>query len=757
VTPDLAVICGPAAAVAEALDQAGRKGTKTAVVTTVDPDGPDVESALKRSLRQAGKRHGCRFLGPASAGINMPVISLNASWTSGGLAAGKLALVSQSASVASSVVEWAISRGIGLSRVISMGDEADIGVDEVLRQLAADPRTTGILLYLRSPSHGRAFVSAARAAGRIKPILVLKPREPSLSGDCEPYVDPDDIYDAIFHRAGLLRVDDAAEWFDAAESLSPARQLRVGPVAIVSNGSGPARLAAAPLAAERLLADLREETIARLKIVLPGAVSVGNPLILRRDATANDFTKALAALRGDPSLAATLVVHSPAPSAPPGVVAPAIARAAHGGGMHIAACWFGSEFDRDVRASLTGANLVLHNTPEKAARAVVLLDRYRRGQEALRQIPISRRQELVKIAESASGAATPAHALLTTDEKESTAFLAAYGKIWRAIKANRATLNDDEGMLVLSSYGFRVRQIFEGELTPLPLSFGIGDDPIFGRVIVVNAAGKRLVVLPPLNWELTKDLARDVQAAVRAACRREVSRDSLRENTIRLADLAVELPEIVGVQLSPIVSDGDGLMFCGAHICVSAPAGLHLSIHPYPRELEKRIRLKDGQDVLVRPMRFDDIALYHKMLNTIPKEELFLRFCGSFGDVLLAIPTETLANLVHLDYSRDVTLIAVRMGSNGNAEALGVVDVFIAPSGERPEYSILVCHDLAGTGLGKALMAEMIGYCRAQKVGQVFGLVLRQNARMLGLCARLGFVKVPDEDDQDMVKVELAL
>jgi acetyltransferase len=251
-TPDLAVICGPAAAVAEALDQAGRKGTKTAVVTTVDPDGPDAESALKRSLRQAGKRHGCRFLGPGSAGINMPVIGLNASWMRGGLAAGKLALVSQSASVASSVGEWAISRGIGLSRVISMGEEADIGVDEVLRQLAADPRTTGILLYLRSPSRGRVFFLAARAAGRIKPILVLKPREPSLSGDYEPYVDPDDVYDAVFNRAGLLRVDDAAEWFDAAESLSRARQLRVGNVAIVSNGSGPARLAAAPLAAERL-------------------------------------------------------------------------------------------------------------------------------------------------------------------------------------------------------------------------------------------------------------------------------------------------------------------------------------------------------------------------------------------------------------------------------------------------------------------------------------------------------------------------
>ena len=170
------------------------------------------------------------------------------------------------------------------------------------------------------------------------------------------------------------------------------------------------------------------------------------------------------------------------------------------------------------------------------------------------------------------------------------------------------------------------------------------------------------------------------------------------------------------------------------------------------------MRLTGGREVLIRPIQFKDVGLYHEMLNLTPKGELFLRFCASFGDVAHAIPTDLLANLALFDYSRDITFIAVGAGNAGKAEALGVVDAFITPSGERAEYSILVRSDLAGTGLGKALMTKMIGYCRAQKVGQVFGLVLRHNSRMLGLCARLGFVRAPDDgDDDDMVKVELPL
>src|SRR5262245_21621590 len=114
VTPDLAVICTHAAAAAEAFDQAGRKGIKGAVVMTFDPDGYRQDTTLKRQLRAVAEHHGCRFLGPGSAGLHLPAIGLNASWMSGGLVAGKLALVSQSGSVAAGAVQWGASHGVGL-------------------------------------------------------------------------------------------------------------------------------------------------------------------------------------------------------------------------------------------------------------------------------------------------------------------------------------------------------------------------------------------------------------------------------------------------------------------------------------------------------------------------------------------------------------------------------------------------------------------------------------------------------------------
>jgi acetyl-CoA synthetase (ADP-forming)/acetyltransferase len=761
ISPDLAIICTSAAAAPDALDQAGRKGIKAAVVMTADPHGADPVTPLKKSLREVARERGCRFLGPGSVGINMPAVGLNASLIATCPAAGKLALISQCGAIAAGAVEWAASHGIGLSRVISLGDEADVALDEIFDYLAADSKTAGILLYLRSPAAGRAFVSSARALARIKPILVLKPREDPVPAQTQaPRVDQDEVYDAVFRRTGLLRVYDTAEWFDAAESLSRVRQRRSGKLAIVANGQGPARLAAAPIVAQGLLASLQDQTAAALQQGIPGGMPAVNPMDLGRDATAADYTNTLAALQDDPNVAAALVIHAPTPNESSAAVARAVAAAAKHGGLNVSACWFGAALDDGIRAAFADANVALYDMPEKAARAFVHLDRHRRNQEALRQIPVSRRQQLAAgAAEPTAGSTISAHALQLSDEKEGASFLTAYAGIWRAIKTKREMLDGGESIAVLRAFGFPAATTSQRPLLPLPLTLAITNDATFGRVILVSAAGERAVALPPLNMELTRDMAANAQAALRLATGIEVSAELLQQSVIRLADLAVELPEITMLETMSIGANDHDLVVLGARIRVAAPGrtGNHLSIHPYPRELEERVRLPAGQDVLIRPMRIEDIRLYHKMLNSLPAGDLFLRFCSLFGDLTQAIPTELLANLIHFDYSRDMTFIAIGAGSRGEAEALGLVDAFISPGRDAAEYSILVRSDLAGTGLGKALMARIIAYCRAQGVESLFGLVLRNNVRMLGLCARLGFATASDENDDDMVKVVLPL
>ena len=761
IVPDLGIICTPAATVVEALDEAGQKGIKAAVVITADPQGSDPETPLKAALRIVGKRHGCRFLGPGSAGINMPAGGINASWIGKGLALGNLALVSQSGSIAASVAQWAILHGIGLSRVISVGDEADVGLEEILAYLAADIRTTGILLYLRKVVRGRAFVSSARAAARIKPVLVLKPRLlASLSANDEPRVDPDAVYDAVFRRAGLLRVYDTEEWFDAAENLGRLRQRNNGKLAIISNGSGPGCLAAAQIAAEGLLACFQEKTTTALEKLIPAGVSAVNPIDLGRDATSEHYAEALAALGDDVNVAAALVISAPSPVGASADLPEVLAHAAKHTSMQVFACWFGGALDREGQRLLGNANVALYDKPEKAARAFIHLGRYRRNQEELRQVPASRRRQLAGVAaEMDATAPVSGGALLLTDEKESAAVLSAYGTIWRAIKAKRALLEKQESIAVLRAFGFPVAQRLEEDLHSVPLSLSLLNDSTFGRVIFISVAGRHLVTLPPLNEELTQALAVAAASALQAATGIDVRTRNVQNMVIRMADLAVELPEIVALVVSSVALHRDELIIIDAQARVAAPddAGNHLCIHPYPRELEERLQVKDGREVLIRPIRIEDIPLYHKMLNAIPARDLFLRFCSAFGDLTQAIPTELLANLIHFDYSRDMTFIALGAGRTGEVEALGVVDAFISPSREQAEYSILVHSDMAGTGLGKSLMTKIIDYCRVSGVAELFGLVLCQNARMLGLCTRLGFTRASEEPDEDMVKVVLPL
>jgi acetyl-CoA synthetase (ADP-forming)/acetyltransferase len=269
----------------------------------------------------------------------------------------------------------------------------------------------------------------------------------------DPLVDQDEVYDAVFRRTGLLRVYDTAEWFDAAESLSRARPRRGGKLVILSNGQGPAVLAAAPTAAEGLLASFQDKTIVTLTKLLPIGIPVTNPLALGRDATAEHYANALAALHDDINVAAVLVIYALSPSSSSGAVAQVIAQTAKQSNLNVSACWFGAALDDSIRVALADANVALYEMPEKAARAFIHLDRDRRNQEALRQIPTSRRQQLVGApAEPAMSGTTSVHALQLTDEKESTAFLTAYGRIWRAIKGRHALLEDEESIEILRAF-----------------------------------------------------------------------------------------------------------------------------------------------------------------------------------------------------------------------------------------------------------------------------------------------------------------
>jgi len=324
IAPNLAVIVTPPATVPDLVAELGARGTKAAVVISAGfAELGDEGRALQQATLDAAKPHLLRIVGPNCIGILVPSIGLDASFSHVAPPAGDIAFVSQSGAMITAMLDWATPRGIGFSHVVSLGDMADVDFGDMLDHLAIDPGTRAILLYVEGITHGRKFMSAARAAARIKPVLVLKAGHSTAGAKAAAshtgmLAGSDAVHQAAFRRAGMLRVGTMAELFDAAETLALTREQQGDRLAIVTNGGGAGVLATDALAAAGgHLAELAPGTIERLDRVLPRTWSHGNPIDIIGDASGERYAAALAALFADSGIDAFLVLNCPTALAAP--------------------------------------------------------------------------------------------------------------------------------------------------------------------------------------------------------------------------------------------------------------------------------------------------------------------------------------------------------------------------------------------------------------------------------------------------------
>jgi acetyltransferase len=283
--PDLAVIVTPAQTIPDLIAELAAKGTRAAIVLSA---GGDRTSGLRQKMLDAARDQTFRVIGPNCLGLFVPGIGLNASFAHIAPADGKLALLSQSGAVTSAVLDWSAGRNIGFSHIVSMGDMADVDVADLLDYLAGDLLARGILLYLETIPNPRKFLSAARSAARVKPVVVIKAGRHAAAAKAAAthtgaLAGNDQVVDAAFRRAGLLRVTELEELFDAAETLTRLNRSTGDRLAIITNGGG-----AGVLAVDRLmdfggtLAKLSSGTVARLDAVLPPSWSKSNPVACAR-------------------------------------------------------------------------------------------------------------------------------------------------------------------------------------------------------------------------------------------------------------------------------------------------------------------------------------------------------------------------------------------------------------------------------------------------------------------------------------------
>ena len=815
--PDLAVICTPAESVPGLIEAFGRLGTRAAIVLSAG-----LSATQKRATLDAARPHVLRVLGPNCLGVLTPRLGLNASFAHVDALAGDIAFVSQSGALVTAVLDWAKSRRIGFSTMISLGERADVDFGDLLDHLASDAATKSILLYIESIEAPRKFMSAARAAARNKPVIVVKAGRAgngiqAAASHTGALAGSDIVFDAAIRRAGMLRVDTLQDLFMAAETLARFGANRDAALALMTNGGGAGVLAAdAAALAGVALSALSAGTRAKLDASLPPTWSHGNPIDIIGDAPVQRYTETLQAVLDDPVAGAVLFLHAPTAIVRSDDIARACAPIVHRAAGRVMACWLGDGAVAEARSILAEAGAADYETPEEAIRAFAMLATYRRNQALLLETPAASQNVLPMVA-TARGIVDKAIAEKREmlDEADAKQILRAYGipvvqtvvvglsaaaaghaaaKIGFPValkilspdishKSDAGGVNldlrdepsvrDAAGQMLARIglalpdarlTGFTVQEMVRRPMAQ-ELIVGASIDPLFGPVLLFGHGGTaveviadRAVALPPLNRVLAADLVSRTRVARLLAGYRDhppAQLDAVYDVLIALSQMLIDLPELVELDINPLLADQDGVVALDARLRLNPRKGAgaaNFAIVPYPAELAESIEW-NGQSIDVRPIRPEDEPQHRAFIERLEPSDLRLRFFYFRRE----LPRSELARLTQIDYVREMAFIAVRTGADGREETIGVVRAVADPDNVEAEFAIVVRSDLKGRGLGRLLLVKMLAYLAHRGTERVAGFVMRENLPMRDLALDVGFVVDRAVSDADALCVVLQL
>ena len=782
-SPDLAIVCTRRERVLPLIEELGKKGTGAAIILAAQ-FSTDERLRLKHLCQQ----YGIRLLGPNSMGMLLPGQGINASFSPIAAKPGQVAFLSQSAAVSTTILDWAKQREIGFSAFISLGDHCDIDFGQLLDQLSRDGTTRAILIYMDKLHDARHFLSAARAASRNKPILILK------SGRHDPANGLDNVYDAAIRRAGMLRVRDTHELFATVETLSHSLTLKGERLAILSNGRGLANMAADVLLSRGG------------KLAMP-------PLDIGSDADIEAYKSALETLLQGDSADAILLIHAPSLTARGVTLASNlidfIKQHPRARRFNILTNWAGEYSAQEGRRLFNEAGIPTYRTPESAVTAFMHMVEYRRNQKQLMETPASLQGDRLDVerCQQLLGQALDrqqrvldthlAHPILQAAGLSTLATWIVSDAIEAALTAEQigypvavklrspdiAHKSDVHGVMLnlrtsaevaqaADAILDRVRQHdpgarIEGLLVQrmarrsggLELRIRLQQDPVFGPVILLGESGAEprdmVAALPPLNQALARyqiiGALKDGKIREQASPVR-LDIDALGQVLCQLSELLLAFPEIQELDLHPLQACGEEMVILDARL-VLAERGqqvLPLAIRPYPTELEEGAWLKDQSHVLLRPIRPEDEPAHKQFVRQVSDEDRYKRFFADVGE----LGHEELARMTQIDYDREMAFVAVGQDGPFSQQILGVVRAIASPDQSDAEFAILVRSDLKGLGLGKLMMEKIVRYARERGIGQLSGMTMPSNRGMINLAKRLGF-KIDIQLEDGIVNMEL--
>ena len=745
---DLALVCVPPASTPAVLE-ALRRYRPRIVLVLAHPEPSDDPTQDTIHCRDWSRRNDCLILGPRSFGVQRPHLGMNLSHHPHGALPGRVALVTQSRSIAAAVLDWAADVSLGFSAVISVGDEGVIDVAEVLDYLSMDPRTDSIALYLEETTSSRRFTSAARAAASVKPLIVLK---------VEEALDEDPVhvaaFNALLRRVGAVRIRFFVQLFSAIKVLVHTRRPRGKRIALLSNGDGAARLALDVMGTGATVyrAELAAASIEGVGQLLEKGALADNPVVTYAPLTAERMRGLLDILVEDKGVDGVLVLLAPDPLADLESVVDVLAAVAPASRKPIVTCLMGDSSMRRLRHVLDEAGTPAFRTPETAANAFGILAGYHYSQTLAQQIlppePLSRPPDTDKARQLVQAAQRRGQRVLSPCEG-----LELLGCFHVPIQ-----LADDvpEGSPVMA---IRVRK--DPKLGPC-MSFGRGLEPFLRAEAAVE--------LPPLNGYLARQLVQrsGYWQGTLSRSLTPVAAEFLREALERISLLVSDVPAIESLDIDPLCLEGDTLVATGLEVKLSSASMLvlpettgysHMAIHPYPRHLAQMRQMHDGRPWLLRPIRPEDAEPLQEFVRGLSDESRYMRFVS----MLRELTPHMLARYTRIDYHRELALVATINEPNPvhrghpRERIIGFAHYLRNADGRGAEYALVIGDEWQRCGIGSQLMRMLIEAAQEQRLTYIDGLVLGANRPMLGLMTYLGFRVDSDEEDPSMRRVWLDL
>ncbi len=631
---DLAVIVTPAKTAPDLVDECGRAGIKGVIIISagfkeVGPEGVELE----RQVLAAARRHGIRVVGPNCLGVMNPVGRMNATFAAGIANPGRVGFISQSGALLTAILDWAEHEDVGFSSIVSLGSMLDVGWGDAIDYLGDDPNTDSIVIYMETIGDARAFLSAAREVALTKPIIVIKPGRTAQAAKAAAshtgsLTGSDDVLEAAFRRAGVLRVEKISELFQISEILAKQPLPRGRRLSIVTNAGGPGVMATdALIGGGGELSEISDSTMEALNAVLPSVWSHNNPIDIIGDAPPERYAKALEVAADDPTTDGLLVILTPQAMTDPTATANALVKHAHIEGKPVLASWMGGAEVEEGARILREAGIPTFSYPDTACVLFNHLWRYSQNLRSLYETPelpiAPERGEFREAADKIiADVAAEGRTLLT--EYESKKVLAAYGipitdteiatTPEEAVKAAAAigypvvakllsrtvTHKTDVGGVALNLRNSdavreafdRIRDAvtekvgaehFEG-VTVQPminwsgyeLIVGSSPDPQFGPVLLFGMGGQlvevfkdRALGLPPLNTNLARKLIREtkISHALRGVRGRQaVDEDALASLLVRFSQLVAEQPRIAEIDINPLLASPEQVIALDARV-----------------------------------------------------------------------------------------------------------------------------------------------------------------------------------------------